>query len=79
MLERYAMQDCKLGDTPIAKGDKFSLSQCLKNDLEVKKIQKISYASVVSSLMYAQVCTHSDIAFIVGMLCRYLSNPEMDH
>ena len=29
--------------------------------------------------MYAQVCTYPDIAFIVGMLERYLSNPGMDH
>jgi len=31
--------------------------------------------------MYAQVCTRSYIAFIVGnaMLGRYLSNPRMDH
>ena len=29
--------------------------------------------------MCAQVCTRPDIAFIVGMLGRYLSNPGMDH
>jgi len=26
VLERYGMQDCKLRDTPVTKGDKFSLS-----------------------------------------------------
>ncbi|RVW38473.1 Retrovirus-related Pol polyprotein from transposon TNT 1-94 [Vitis vinifera] len=35
--------------------------------------------SRVGSLMYAQVCTRPDIAYIVGMLGRYLSNPGMDH
>ena len=29
--------------------------------------------------MYAQVCTHPDIAYIIGMLGRYLSNLGMDH
>ena len=29
--------------------------------------------------MYAQVCTCPDIAYIVGMLGRYLSNSGMDH
>ena len=62
------MQECKPGDTPIAKGDKFSLSQCPRNDFEVKEMQKISYASAVRSLMYAQVCARLDIAYIVGML-----------
>ncbi|RDX81855.1 hypothetical protein CR513_37430, partial [Mucuna pruriens] len=31
-------------------------------------MQKILYASVVGSLMYAQVCTHPNIAFVVGVL-----------
>ena len=79
VLKRFGMQECKPGDTPVAKGDKFSLSQCPKNDHEVKEIQKIPYASAVGSLMYAQVCTRPDIAYIVGMLGRYLSNPGMDH
>ena len=42
-------------------------------------MQKIPYASAVGSLMYAQVCTRPDIAYIVGMLGRYLSNPGLDH
>jgi hypothetical protein len=29
--------------------------------------------------MYAQVCTRPDLAFMTGMLCRYQSNPGMDH
>ena len=42
-------------------------------------MQKIPYASAVGSLMYAQVCTRPDIAYSVGMLGRYLSNPGMDN
>ena len=37
------------------------------------------YALVVGSLMYGQVCTHPDIAYIFGMLDRYLNNSGMDH
>ena len=73
------MHDCKPGDTPVAKEDKFSLSQCPKNNFEIQKMQQIPYASAIGSLMYAQVCTHPDIAYIVGMLGRYLSNPRKDH
>ena len=29
--------------------------------------------------MYTQVCTCPDLAYIVGMLGGYLSNPGMDH
>ena len=30
----------------------------------------VPYCSVVGSLMYAQVCTCPDIAFVVGVLCE---------
>ena len=79
VLKRFGMQNSKPGDTPVAKGDKFSLSQCPKTNLEIQEMEKIPYSSAIGSLMYAQVCTRPDIAFIVGMLGRYLSNPGMDH
>ena len=33
----------------------------------------------LAAFMYAQVCTRPDIAFAVGVLGKYLSNPSMDH
>ncbi|WKA03458.1 hypothetical protein VitviT2T_021565 [Vitis vinifera] len=42
-------------------------------------MKNIPYASTFESLMYAQVCTRPDIAFVVGMLGRYQSNPGIDH
>ena len=79
VLKRFGMQDCRPGDTPVVKGDKFCLKQCPKGSLEIQEMQKIPYASAVGSLMYAQVCTRPDIAYIVGVLGRYLSNPGIDH
>ena len=79
ILKRFDMHDCKPGDTLVAKGDKFSLSQCPKNNFEIQEMQQIPYASAIGSLMYAQVYTCPDIAYIVGMLGRYLSNPGKDH
>lgn len=79
VLSRFDMKGCSSGDTPIAKGDKFSLNQCPKTDLEIKEMQKIPYSSTIGSLMYAQVCTRPDIVFVVGLLGRYLSIPGLDH
>jgi hypothetical protein len=42
-------------------------------------MKQISYASVVGSLMYAQVCTRSDIIFIIGMLGQHQTDPEINH
>ena len=73
------MSNCTPRDTLVAKGDKFSLHQCPRNELERKDMERFPYASTVGSLMYAQVCMRSDIAYIVRMLGIYLSNPGMDH
>ena len=73
------MSNCAPGDTPVSKGNKFSLHQCSKKELEKKDMKRFPYASTVGSLMYVQVCTRSDIVYSVGMLGRYLSNPSMDH
>jgi len=43
VLNRFSMKYSKSGDTPISKGDKFSLKQCPSNNLERTKIQKIPY------------------------------------
>ena len=79
VLERFQMKDCSPSVAPIVKGDRFNLNQCPKNDFEREQMKNISYASAVGSLMYAQVCTRLDIAFVVGMLGRYQSNPGMDY
>ncbi|XP_068655818.1 secreted RxLR effector protein 161-like [Aristolochia californica] len=60
-------------------GDRFNLNQCPKNDLEKEQMKDIPYVFAVGSLIYVQVCTRPDIAFVVGMLGRYQSNPEFDH
>ncbi|RVW98911.1 Retrovirus-related Pol polyprotein from transposon TNT 1-94 [Vitis vinifera] len=79
VLSRFGMSNCAPGDTPVAKGDKFSLHQCPKNEIEKNDMERFPYASAIGSLMYAQVCTRPDITYIVGMLGRYLSNLGMDH
>ncbi|KAL0553776.1 hypothetical protein IC582_007680 [Cucumis melo] len=79
VLEKFKMDKCSSSVVPIHKGDKFSLMQCPKNELERNQMETIPYASIVGSLLYAQTCTRPDISFVVGMLGRYQSNPRMDH
>ena len=73
------MQNCSSSVAPVVKGDIFCELQCPKNDIENEQMDKIPYASVVWSIMYAQVCTLLDITYVVGVLGRYQSNPTIDH
>jgi hypothetical protein len=38
-------------------------------------MKAVPYTSTVESLMYAQLCTRPELAFIIGMLGRYQKNP----
>jgi hypothetical protein len=42
-------------------------------------MKSVPYASAVGSLMYAQVCTCTDLAFVIGMLGRYQKNSGISH
>ncbi|XP_073062026.1 uncharacterized protein [Primulina eburnea] len=42
-------------------------------------VSQLEYAQVVGSLMYAMTCTRPDIAYALGVLSRYTSNPNKQH
>ncbi|KAF3634692.1 putative phosphatidylserine synthase 2-like [Capsicum annuum] len=67
------MDKAKVVSTPLAMHFKLSMKQCPSNDDEKEDMKKVSYASVVGSLMYAMVCTRPDIAHAVGnpIFCGY--------
>jgi hypothetical protein len=51
----------------------------LKDDKEKEEMRNMSYVSIVGSLMYAIVCTRSNIAHTIGVINRFLSNPGRVH
>ncbi|KAM1176109.1 hypothetical protein ACFX2I_028384 [Malus domestica] len=79
VLKRFNMESCAKGEAPMSKGDKFNKSQCPQNDIEKQSMSNRPYASLVGSLMYAQVCTRPDLAFAVSVLGRFQANPGEYH
>eukprot|EP00253_Pinus_taeda_P008798 PITA_08798 len=79
ILHRFNMQDSKLVKVPIPVGVKLSAEQCLKTQEEEEDMSHVPYASAVSSLMYAMVCTRLDIAHVVGVLSRFMSKLGKEH
>jgi hypothetical protein len=73
------MHKCNPTPAPIVKGVKFGKFQCPRNQYEINEMKAVPYASAVGSLMFAQVCTRSGLAFVTGMLGRYQKNPEKSH
>ncbi|GKC88168.1 zinc finger, CCHC-type containing protein, partial [Tanacetum coccineum] len=42
-------------------------------------VSQLEYSRVISCLMYVMTCTRLDIAFAVGKMSRYISNPGTQH
>ncbi|KAH9740957.1 hypothetical protein KPL70_002426 [Citrus sinensis] len=79
ILRRFNMQDCKSISTPLPVNFKLSSSMCPSNEVEMKELSQVPYASVVGSLMFAMICTRPDIAQAVGAISRYMANPGGEH
>ena len=65
---------------PIQKGERLFNDQSPRNDDEIAKMENVLYASIVGSLMYAQVCTCPNIAFVItwcGSLAGYKTSYEI--
>jgi hypothetical protein len=73
------MKECKPVKVPILVGVKLSADQCPKTHEEEEDMFRVPYASAVGCLMYAMVCTRSEIAHVVGVLSMYMSKPRKEH
>ena len=79
ILKMFNMQSCSSRKAPIIKGNRFSKGQYPQNDIERDQMKTAPYSSAVGNLMYVKVCTRLDIAFVVGLLGRYLSDLGQSH
>ena len=69
------MKNVKSVSTPLASHMKLSKKICPTAREEKVNMDKVSYSSVIGSLMYAMVCTRANIAHAVGVVSRFLHNP----
>ena len=57
---------------------KYTMEKSIRHSI-LETDNDVTFLKSIGSLMYAQVCTHPDIAFVVNALGRYLSNPGLNH
>ena len=79
VLGNFKMEQAKAVSTPM--GTHFALRAATELELrdQAEAMKKVPYQSAVGSLMYSMICTRPDLAFAVGLVCRYMSNPIKDH
>ena len=79
VLQRFNMDRGKALSCPLPSYVKLSKHDCPVSDEDKAEMNKLPYASAVGSLMYAMIATRPDIAFAVGVVSRYMSNPGKKH
>ncbi|GJT64519.1 zinc finger, CCHC-type containing protein [Tanacetum coccineum] len=72
VLKKFNYFDCTPVSTPMDTSEKL-----MPNNGQA--VSQLEYSRVIGCLMYAMTCTRPDIAFAVGKLCRYISNPGTQH
>ena len=73
------MPDYKRGFLPMSHGIKLSKSQCPTTKDERERMDKITYASAIGSIMYAMLCTRPNVSCSLSMKNRFQSDPGECH
>ena len=78
-LGNFNKEKAKSVSTPL--GAHFRLSSATEKEIkeEGEYMRNISYQSAVGSLMYSMFGTRPDLAYAIGMVCRFMSNPIKIH
>ncbi|GJX64147.1 zinc finger, CCHC-type containing protein [Tanacetum coccineum] len=71
-LKKFNREDCSPVSTPIDPVEKLKLTTS-------KPVDQLEYSRAIGCLMYAMTSTRPDIAYPVGRLSRFTSNPSRQH
>ena len=79
VLQRFHMDKAKMVSSLLATHFKLSIERCPFTNAKKNHMERVSYTSKVGSLIYVMVCTRLDIAHVVNVAWRFMSNPEREH
>jgi hypothetical protein len=65
--------------TPMMENAKLSKKGCAKTPEELQKAKDSRYGEIIGKLIYLMRCSRPDIAYAVGVLCRFMVNPGPSH
>ena len=70
VLGIFSMDNCKAISTPLTAHFRLS-SECRpQSDEDIDRMPNVPYSSAVGSLMYAMICTRSDLSHVVITCCE---------
>ena len=75
VLRRFNMYNAKLVSTQLAAHFRLSSNLCPESDKDIEYMSRVPYSSAVGSLMYAMVCSHSNLSHALSVVSRFMVNP----
>jgi hypothetical protein len=79
ILERYGFAGIKPVTTPLNPSHRLTKASSPSTEEEAQKMRFVPYAQVIGALLYLAISTRPDIAYAVGVLARFNSNPGLEH
>ena len=73
------MEESKRDYLSIGHGIQLSKKISPKTPEERNRMSSIPYVSTVGSIMYAMLCTRSDVAYALGIVSKFQIDPGEDH
>ena len=81
ILEQFGMAECNPALTPMDENQKLSTRMSPdtpEGRSEMRPIY-IPYRELIGRLLYLAIATRPDIAYVIGVLCRFVENPGPQH
>ncbi|GJW79155.1 hypothetical protein Tco_0140837 [Tanacetum coccineum] len=73
------MKNSKKRESTLTSWHKYYKDLCPKTDEELDKMSRVPYASAIGSIVYAMMCTRSDVSFALSMVSRHQQNLGEGH
>jgi hypothetical protein len=73
------MQDFKKENLPMSHGIDLGKKHCPSTNAELETMKKISYDSVIGSIMYALICTRLNVSYALSVISTHQANPGIVH
>lgn len=79
ILTCFGFEDCNPLSTPMEEGLRLSKDMAPQNDKDHYFMKDKPYSAATGALQWLAIVTHPDIAYVIGVLCRFNSNPGPAH
>ncbi|KAH9648030.1 hypothetical protein KPL70_025426 [Citrus sinensis] len=79
VVSRFGILNSKHVSTPLASHFKLSKQQEPEEEADIDHMRRIPYSGTVGSIMCAIVCTRPNVAYMTGLVSRFMGNPCKEH